>query len=139
MFRFNFIALALISAVSCSTALNVDPVAAEYKQVSLKYFVENHGKDNRRLDKIIASELQNKDYNVTYGYINERPDDLDILVTYEDRWQWDMSNYLIHMRIDLRHPETNILLGTGSSYQTSLARKKEDVIIKKIISGMFGK
>lgn len=139
MFRSIFIALALFSLVSCSTALKVDPVAAEYRQLSLKYFVENHGKDKRRLDKVIASKLLERGYDVSSGYKSKRPSNVDILITYDDRWQWDMSNYLIHMRIDLRDPETNVLLGTGSSYQTSLARESEDAIINKIISGMFGK
>ncbi|WP_341327140.1 hypothetical protein [Methylotuvimicrobium sp. KM2] len=139
MFRFIFIAFALLSIASCSTALKVDPIASEYNNLSLKYYVENHGKDRRQLEKIIASELKDKGYDVSSGYKSERPVNADILITYDDRWQWDMSNYLIHMRIDLRDPETNVLLGTGSSYQTSLARENEGVVINKIISSMFGK
>lgn len=128
-----------LSILSCSTALKVSPVPEEFNQVTLNYFVENHGVDKRRLDKVIASELQNYGYKVSSGYKNERPAKFDILVVYEDRWTWDITNYLIHMRIDLRSPETNVLWGTGSSYQTSLARKDENIIIKDIISGMFNK
>jgi len=43
------------------------------------------------------------------------------------------------MRIDLRSPKTNVLLGTGNSSQTSLARKPENQIIEEIVSGMFKK
>ena len=67
-----------------------------------------------------------------------RPTEFDVLVVYEDRWQWDMSNYLLFLRIDLRDPATNVLLATGSSYQTSGARKPESQIVAQIMVGMFG-
>ena len=137
MFRIFIYVFITLSILSCSTALKVEPVPSEFRQITLKYFVENHGTDKRRLDKIIALELKSYGYDVSSGYKSERPAEFDILVIYEDRWQWDMSNYLIHMRIDLRSPETNVLLGTGSSYQSSLSRKGKNLIIKDIISGMF--
>ncbi len=123
---------------SCSSALKVNPIETQYRDSKLSYFVENHGKDRRHLDQMIATELRHRGLNASSGNQSERPDDLDILVVYEDRWQWDMTNYLIHMRIDLRDPNTNVLLGTGSSYQTSLARDDPDEIIRNIIAGMFG-
>jgi hypothetical protein len=128
-----------ILIASCSSALKIDPVSSEYRSSKLIYFVEHHGQDKRHLDQTIASELQKIGLNASSGYKSDRPAKFDILVVYEDRWQWDMTNYLIHMRIDLRSPTTNVLLGTGSSYQTSLARKPEDEVIKNIISGMFNK
>lgn len=135
LIRFLFIGIYLSS---CSTALTVEPVQMEYRKPSLKFYVENHGKDKRHLEKIIAQEIEKHGLNVSSGSnANERPNDIDILVIYEDRWGWDMSNYLIYMRIDLRSPKTNVLLATGSSYQTSIARKPEGDIVKNIISEMF--
>ena len=139
MLRSIGVVFILMFIISCSTALKVEPVSSEYRKSTLNYFVENHGQDKRRLDIIIANELQKYGINATSGYMSDRPADTDILVVYEDRWQWDMTNYLIYMRIDLRSPKTNVLLSTGSSYQTSLARKSEDEIIKDIILGMFAK
>jgi hypothetical protein len=130
-----FFASLIISG--CSTAVKIEPVPAQLKSSALVYFVENHGEDKRHLDQIIASELINRGMTASSGFKADRPGKFDILVVYEDRWQWDMTNYLIHMRIDLRSPTTNVLLGTGSSYQSSLARKSEKDIIKNIISGMF--
>jgi len=138
MMRFISVLLISILSVSCSTALKIEPVSVQYKSPDLIYYVENHGQDKRRLDQIIAAELNKQGLSATSGYNNGRPSKFDILVLYEDRWTWDMSNYLIHMRIDLRSPKTNILLGSGSSYQSSLARKPEQEVISDIISGMFG-
>jgi len=137
MLRILFIIFITFCTISCSSALKVSPVPSEFRLNTLKYFVENHGADKRRLDKIIANEMNNKGFHTLSGYKKDRPKDFDILIIYDDRWQWDITNYLIHMRIDLRSPTTNVLLGTGSSYQSSAARKNEDLIIKNIISGMF--
>jgi hypothetical protein len=138
MWRFIGMLVFIFSLISCSSALKIDPVRVEYRNPTLHYFVENHGQDDRRLDQVIAEELRHYGLKVSNGFKSERPAQFDILVVYEDRWQWDMSVYLIHMRIDLRDPKTNVLLGTGSSYQTSLARDDERNIIKNIITGMFG-
>lgn len=137
---FLFLRLIFISMLlsSCSSALKVEQLSPEYRDAKLTYFVENNGK-KQRLDQIIASELQKNGINAISGYKSDRPAKFDILVVYEDRWKWDITNYLIYMRIDLRSPFTNVLLGTGSSYQTSLVRKSENEIINDIISGMFQK
>jgi hypothetical protein len=50
-----------------------------------------------------------------------------------------MSNYLIFLRIDFRDPATNVLLATGTSFQTSGARKPEGEVVAQIIGEMFGK
>jgi hypothetical protein len=124
--------------VGCaSTAFQADPVPAPLRASGQRYFVQNHGSDNRHLDTMIAGELQKHGVSASSGYAADRPQDIDVLVVYEDRWQWDLSNYLIHMRIDLRDPQTNVLLATGSSYQTSLARKDEQKVIEAIVTGMF--
>lgn len=136
----NLILIILSFMISaCSTAFKVEPVPAQLRAPGLVYFVENHGKDKRRLDQIIVSALKNHGIIATCGYKSDRPAKFDVLVVYEDRWQWDMSNYLINMRIDLRSPTTNVLLGTGNSYQTSLARESEEEVIKDIIYGLFTK
>jgi len=130
--------VALAFVVGCaSSALQTDPVPTEYRKPELRFFVENHGQDQRRLDQLIARELGRNGLTATSGFSADRPEHFDVLVVYEDRWQWDMSNYLIHMRIDLRNPTTNELLAMGSSYQTSLARKDAEVVIMQILKGMF--
>lgn len=132
------LAAALIFVACVSTALQTDPVPPQYREPSLQYFVENHGEDRRGLDQMIAEELRSRGLKAARGPANVRPSLFDVLVVYEDRWQWDMSNYLIFLRIDLRDPETNVLLATGSSFQTSLARKSESAVISQILEGMFG-
>jgi hypothetical protein len=127
-----------LGIVACATALQTDPIPQELKNPSLLYFVENHGGDRHGIDGMITREIRSRGLKANTGLASVRPTEFDVLVVYEDRWQWDMSNYLIFLRIDLRDPATNVLLATGSSYQTSGARKPESQIVAQIMVGMFG-
>ena len=135
---FTAIVLLALGIVGCATALQTDPIPQELKTPSLLYFIENHGKDTHGIDRLIAHEIRSRGLKANNGRPSARPTQFDVLVVYEDRWQWDMSNYLIFLRIDLRDPATNVLLATGSSYQSSLARKPERQVVAQIIAEMFG-
>jgi len=136
--RRQFVILLLpVIIVACATALQTEPIPAELRDSSLRYFVENHGNDKRGLDRLIAQQIHSHGIETKSGFSDARPEEFDVLVIYEDRWQWDMSNYLIFLRIDFRDPETNVLLATGSSYQSSGARKPEGEVVAQIIAGMF--
>ena len=86
---------------------------------------------------MIAVELRKRGFQVTSGYPTDRPDRFDVLVQYTDKWQWDMTMYLINLQIDMRNPETNALLATGSSYQTSMVRKPPEEVVAKIVAGIL--
>lgn len=136
--RIGLVPCCVLIVLACvSTSLDVRPVTPEFRDQRLRFFVENHGNDERRLDQTIAEQLKALGFTATSGFAADRPPALDVLIVYEDRWQWDLSNYLIFMRIDLRDPETNVLLGSGASYQTSLARKDPDDVIALILPELF--
>lgn len=134
---YTAIVLLAPALVTCATALQTDPIPSELRNPSLQYFVENHGEDQRGIDQMIARGIRSRGLNVKSGLASARPSEFDVLVVYEDRWQWDISNYLIFLRIDFRDPETNVLLATGSSYQTSAARKPEGEVVAQILDSLF--
>jgi hypothetical protein len=134
---FTAIVLLALGIVGCATALQTDPIPKELRTPSLLYFIENHGEDTRGIDGLIAQEIRSRGFEANSGPADARPAEFDVLVVYEDRWQWDMSEYLLFLRIDLRDPATNVLLATGSSYQSSGARKPEGQVVAQIIADMF--
>ena len=131
------ILLAVVSALACATAIDTLPAPRKLEDPSLLYFVQRHSADKQHLDRAIAEALGSRGLKVKHGLAGARPDEIDVLVEYEDRWQWDMSMYLIFLRIDLRDPETSVLLATGNSYQTSAARDTPRRIATTIICAIF--
>lgn len=131
-------ALALAALlVGCMTDFHADPVPSERRATGTVYYVERHEKDERHLDATIVAALAKRGVAAHSGLPSERPAHVDVLVTYEDRWQWDMSMYLLSMRIDLRDPQTNALLTSGNSMQTSLARKPAEEVVENIVRAFF--
>ena len=95
------------------------------------YFVQRHDKDTRDLASTIAKSMQARGLNVTAGTAAERPAEAAYIVTYVDKWMWDMRMYLYDLRIELRDARDQSILGYGQSMQSSLkamGQTHEDVV-----------
>ncbi len=127
-------ALALsLALVACSqSSLDGFRVPQEQHDSGVVYFVKNHGNDERNLDTVIAGAMTAMGFKATA----EQPESFDYLVTYEDRWSWDMRMYLIDLRVDVRDATTNVLIGTARSFQTSLSAmgKTHQSIVQDVVS-----
>lgn len=116
----SLLSIAVVLVISgCVSQSSLDgfrlPVAAREK--GLVFFVQHQPKDERRLDNTIAAVLQSRGIDA----VTDPEVPADYVVSYVDHWYWDMRMYLVDLRIDVREPESNILVATGRSYQTSLA------------------
>ena len=60
------------------------------------------------------------------------------MLSYQARWQWDLTMYLLDLRVTLRNPTTNALLGTASSYHTSMTRKSTEEMVVEVLSNLRG-
>ena len=103
-----------------------------------RMYVVRDPEDQRQIDSMIASRLKRAGFEATAGTgMSSAPLGVDAIVSYEDDWQWDMSNYLIVLGIDFREPKTQELLASGQSYRTSLDRKSPEFMVDEIITTMF--
>jgi hypothetical protein len=130
MMRFAAVAMLSLLLVACSNTSG-QPLLAAGERVEARFFVERHPKDGRDLARSIAEALTERGYQATSGTGAERPPDADYLVTYVDRWQWDMRMYLVDLRIDVRQPDSNAIVAYGQSFQDSMAamgKSHRDVI-----------
>ncbi|MDD9180767.1 MULTISPECIES: hypothetical protein [Aliivibrio] len=100
-------------------------------------YVQHFSPDKRHLNYIIADKLTLLGYPATPLDTIVIPDDADIVITYVDNWQWDITNYLIQIKIDFRNAESKQLLVTGESFRTSLVRKDPDFMIQEALEKIF--
>jgi hypothetical protein len=133
----GFALAALFCLTACSTALSTRKATdlGRFKH----FYVESRLADNHRIDEQIAAELKALGLDASFGVATMRPDGVDAVVTYEDRWQWDFKDYMIDLRIDLREARTNKPLATGSYYQASLKTKPSAEVIRLILKPLFSK
>jgi hypothetical protein len=124
--------------VGCSVTratATVDPTAdlAGIKTI----YVKKLAADERGIDLLIANKLESMGYRVNTGI--EPSDDADVLVTYADKWMWDLTMYMIELTVTLRDPKTDFPLASGNSYRTSLARKSPEEMVDEVIDNIFKK
>lgn len=91
--------------------------------------------DGRGIDGLIADKLRTRGYTVTNG--PENPDRIDALVTYKDKWMWDITMYMLELTITIRDPKTDFPLASGNSFHTSLTRKSPTEMVDEVIENIF--
>ena len=101
------------------------------------FYVVHHDGDDRGVNAAIRDELSKRGLAATTGSDAERPQRVDVLVTYVDRWFWDITMYLLTLNIQFRHPENNTLLAAGQSHRTSLVRKEPAEMASEILDAIF--
>jgi hypothetical protein len=101
------------------------------------FYVAHNPDDTGTLDKVIQDELTGRGFSASRGDKNAMPKDVDILVTYEFHWFWDLTNYLLQFEIELRDPATYFPLAKGESWRASLARRTPEEMAKEILDPIF--
>lgn len=120
-------------AVNRATA-NVMPDADLGKVKSL--YVVKDPKDERGIDELIKKNLAKRGYQVEGGLEQAAPYKADAVVTYLDKWMWDITMYMIELTITVRNPQ-NFPMASGNSLHTSLTRKSPDEMVDEVLTNIL--
>jgi hypothetical protein len=94
--------------------------------------------DTRGIERLVAEELRRGGLVVTIGTEADAPPDADALVTYNDRWMWDITMYMISLDIALRDPRTRFPIASGRSVRSSLVRGTPEEMVREVLARIFG-
>jgi hypothetical protein len=119
-------------AVNKATA-NVDP-SARLDAVKVVH-VKPYDKDEHGTDKLIADNLKARGYQVSVG--DEPTGSVDAMVTYVDKWFWDITMYMLELTIQIRDPKTDYPLATGYSMHTSLTRLAPPAMVDEVLGNII--
>ena len=61
----------------------------------------------------------------------------DAVVTYADKWMWDMTMYMLELTVTIRNPTNNFPLAVGNSFHTSLTRKSPEEMVDEVMTNIF--
>ena len=96
------------------------------------FYVEKYSEDTRDTGVVIKDKL------VEMGFgVSETEADVDAIVTYVDKWFWDITFYLLELTITVRDPKTDFPLATGNSYHTSMSRKSQEGMVDEVLTNIF--
>jgi hypothetical protein len=131
----GLLALSSGCAVNRATA-NVEP-GADIGRVKSFYVVKTQG-DERAIDKLITDNLQKRGFTVSGGpQPSATPRGVDAVVTYNDKWMWDITMYMLELTIQFRNPSNNFPMATGNSFHTSLTRKSPPEMVDEVLTNIF--
>jgi hypothetical protein len=133
-------AVLVMALQGCATNRESASVAPDTDITMLKViYVLRSEQDDRGVYITIAEQLRKLGYAVSTGTDTKVPANTDAVLSYQAQWQWDMTMYLLDLRITLRNPATGALLGSASSYHTSMTRKSTEEMVAEVLSNLRGR
>ena len=140
--RFSVVAAALIAATILSGCVNRQSASVtpgfELKQLK-EFHVVKFAPDGRGINNVIRDRLDSLGYTASTSADTKPPRKVDAIVTYRDRWRWDIAMYLLKLTITFSNPDTKAAMAVGSSYHTSLTRKSTDEMVDEVLTNIFAK
>lgn len=129
---------ALVATITTGCAVNratgyVDPSTnlSALKTMYVKRIPEDDG-----THVLIAEKLKSKGVAVTSG-IESPPDNVDAVVTYIDKWMWEITMYMLELTITIRDPKSDFPLATGNSYHISLTRLSPKEMVNEVVDNIY--
>ena len=129
---------ALLAASGCSNraTATLSP-GTELSRVK-SYYVVHQPKDTRALHNLIRDRIVKEGLTATAGpELPQSSYQADSVITYVDRWMWDITLYLLELTVTLRDTTNNFPLAVGNSYHTSLTRKSPEEMVDEVMTNIF--
>lgn len=102
------------------------------------FYVVHQPRDTHNLHHLIRDRLVKDGHTATAGPELERSSyQANSVVTYVDRWVWDITLYLLELTVTLRDANNDFPLAVGNSYHTSLTRKSPEEMVDEVITNIF--
>ena len=128
-------AMALTSGCATSRASATLLPGADLSKVKSVYVVKVPN-DDRGVGELIQANLAKRGYQAAIGPAQTPPYKTDAVVTYIDKWMWDITMYLLELTITVRD-KADFPLATGNSLHTSLVRKAPPEMVDEVVTNIL--
>lgn len=132
---FVFALLLFSSGCAVNRATATVTPGMNFKDVK-SFYVLKQPKDSRGLEKLISDNLVKRGFHSSHG---SQPTQVDAVVTYVDKWMWDITMYLLELTITIRNPSNDFPMAVGNSLHTSLTRKSPAEMVDEVLTNIFNK
>lgn len=142
MLKRAFAAACVIVALTSTTGCAVNRAEstlmadADLSKVKTLYVVHSDA-SKHDVDKDLKAAFEKRGYVVTTGPALTPPYPQDAVVTYVDKWMWDMTMYMIELTVTMRNPASDYPLATAHSIHTSLTRKSQAEMADEVAANLI--
>ncbi|MBE7537704.1 MAG: hypothetical protein HS122_04775 [Opitutaceae bacterium] len=132
-----FLALGLASG--CSTNGSNAAFAPQFDRTKVKFvFVERRLADNNNVRDRFVDALRARGFTAEAGPLTLMPEKgVDVVLVYEDYWEWNFGNHMVELRVQLRNPRTNELLAGSVLRRGAVFGKNTSEMVQAIVDDLF--
>jgi hypothetical protein len=134
--KFLGVVFLALSLAACATLQATKAPSADLSKIKTVYVQKLEG-DGYNVYQMITARLNALGYKATTGPSADPPEPVDAIVTYVDRWMWDLTMYMIRLNIQVRDGKTRAILANGESYRPSLERLTAEEMVAETLDAIF--
>jgi len=129
--------IVLLLSTGCSSTLQAKKTPGTDLSQLNTFYVQKLPADERGIERLIAERLTQMGFLAVSGSDATPSSPVDAIVTYQDKWMWDLTMYMIELSVQLREPQSRSVLATGHSMRTSLVRKSPEGMVEEVLAEIF--
>lgn len=114
-----------------SATLMADADLSKVKSV----YVVQAPEDGRQINQELKKAFESRGFTASTGTELKPPYSYDAVVTYIDKWMWDITMYMIELTVTVRD-KNNFPMATGNSMHTSLTRKSPREMAEEVVGNI---
>lgn len=122
----------------CASMQSTNTPGADLTRLK-SFYLQLHSDDTREVGKAISDQLNLLGYKSTYGLAESSTSAVDATLTYQDKWWWDITMYLLQLDIQIRDAKTKELLASGTTIRPSLQRQRPEIMANEILRKILDK
>jgi hypothetical protein len=128
--------LAALMLAGCATNNSARAPDADLHRLK-SFYVVRLPADEHGIEKLISTRINALGYQCGYGDAERPAEPVDAIVTYQDRWMWDITMYLIKLDIQIHDGSTGAILANGEVVRPSLQRKSPEGMVEETLGVIF--
>lgn len=101
-------------------------------------FVRSASNDSNNVDQLMVDALRRLGFDASAGPRTMMPDNAEVVIDYESRWDWDFRTYLIQLNVTVRDARTETKLGGGSVFHPGVTSKSPAEMVQYVLDPLFG-
>lgn len=137
--RYISAVVCLVIFAGCQTNVSRFEMPGVDLSVIKRLCVDSTGDDRRseELQILILQNLVSRGYQLVDTCAVGNDVGEEALLSYAADWHWDMTHYLVELRVALYEPNDRTLIAQAHSYQTSLVRRSMQLIVDRALAQLF--
>lgn len=130
--RLWLIAIAIGVLAGCATQNVSHAPGADLSSIKTIY-VQKLAADQRGIDLLFVKQLNEWGFKATSGAAEKPAEPVDALLTYQDRWAWDITMYMLRLNVQIRDAQTGSIIASAESMRPSLERLSPPEMVKEVL------